>query len=266
MNMTFRTIPAMALGAAVLTIAPVGLALTLSTVGTRTPFHSQRSVATDATTTTTPAGASTSGRRREAPWATVDENAVTSFGSGGLQAELATLPTSTLTAVDRAGLQFMREEEKLALDLYTVLGNRWKVNQFRNIARAEATHTSAVKALLDRYGIQDPASTRVGVFKNPTLQAMYKKLLRQGSTSATEALNVGAIVEETDIADLRARASTAADIELVYGNLERGSRNHLRAFVSALYLRGTSYVPTVLSSADFEAIIDSPAETGPLWP
>jgi len=49
-----------------------------------------------------------------------------------------------------------------------------------------------------------------------------------------DALRVGAAVEEIDILDLEERIAQTdkAEIQLVYENLAKGSRNHLRALTS----------------------------------
>lgn len=49
----------------------------------------------------------------------------------------------------------MREEEKLARDVYLTFGEKWGLTLFTNIAKSEQTHTDAVKTLLDRYEIKD---------------------------------------------------------------------------------------------------------------
>ena len=72
----------------------------------------------------------------------------------------------------------MREEEKLAHDVYVTLYAQWDLPIFQNISRSEQTHTDAVKTLIDRYGLTDPASSKVGVFTNPDLQALYNDLVR----------------------------------------------------------------------------------------
>ena len=73
-------------------------------------------------------------------------------GPGGGQGPATTHPASDpskpLTAADAAGLQYMREEEKLARDVYTLLGDRYDVRVFDNIARAESRHMAAIKRLL----------------------------------------------------------------------------------------------------------------------
>lgn len=143
----------------------------------------------------------------------------------------------TLTADEVAGLQWMREEEKLARDVYQTLGARVSLPIFQNIARSEQTHMDAVKVLMDRYGVPDPIGNNgVGVFTDPQLQALYDDLVERGSTSLPSALAVGAEIERLDIGDLETRLAQTdkADIRQVYANLERGSNNHLRAFTSRL--------------------------------
>ena len=53
-----------------------------------------------------------------------------------------------------------------------------------------------------------------------------------------------------------------ADMILVYENLLKGSRNHLRAFTSRLTDLGFDYVPVYISQVNYDAIVSSPVETG----
>jgi hypothetical protein len=133
-----------------------------------------------------------------------------------------------------AGLLYMREEEKLAHDVYAIFYSLYGTQNFQNISQSELTHTEAVKTLIDRYGLTDPASSEIGVFTNPDLQALYNELITLGSQSFVEALKVGAAIEEIDILDLQEYLAQTdkADIQTVYENLLLGSENHLRAFVA----------------------------------
>jgi hypothetical protein len=165
-----------------------------------------------------------------------------------------------LTAAEVSDITYMREEEKLARDVYLTLYEKWGLPVFQNIARSEATHMAAVETLIDRYGLVDPATDEVGTFTNPDLQALYDQLVEQGVRSQVDALRVGAAIEEIDILDLQEAIEETdhADIALVYGNLARGSENHLSAFVSNLARRdSTSYEPQYLSQAAYDAIIAS---------
>ena len=172
--------------------------------------------------------------------------------------------TSELSDNEMAGLLYMREEEKLAHEVYQVLYETWDLPSFDNIAASEQRHMDAVKMLLDSYGLTDPAAgLGAGEFFNPELQGMYDQLVEQGSQSLEDALMVGAAIEEIDISDLARyiAQNESADIQLVYGNLMRGSENHLRAFVRNVDRQtGESYQPSHLSQAEFDEIVS--ARTG----
>ena len=166
--------------------------------------------------------------------------------------------TSTLSADEAAGLIFMREEEKLAHDVYVTFYQQYGLAIFNNIANSEAVHMAAVKTLLDRYGIADPAAGNgVGVFENAELQALYNQLIAQGRQSLSAALKVGGAIEEIDILDLKERLATTtqADIRQVYTSLLNGSYNHLRAFTRTLTTQtGEVYQPQYLDAATYQTI------------
>ncbi|MCB0186109.1 MAG: DUF2202 domain-containing protein [Caldilineaceae bacterium] len=172
--------------------------------------------------------------------------------------------TDELSAEEVAGLLFMREEEKLAHDVYVTLGETWDLPIFANIARSEQQHTDAVRTLLVRYDLDDPAAgNAIGLFVDPTLQALYTELVTQGSTSLADALYVGATIEDLDIVDLQSRlaACNHADIQRVYEHLLQGSSNHLRAFTALLEQQtGEAYVPQVLDQESYDAIIEGNIE------
>ena len=139
--------------------------------------------------------------------------------------------------MDISWLTYMREEEKVARDVYLSLNDRWNARIFKNIAASEQQHMDAIKNLLDTYSIPDPAAGKgLGEFTNPDLQKLYDDLIQQGSISKAEALRVGVVIEETDIDDLNEAIATTQhnDIRTVYGNLLQGSLNHLDAFESSL--------------------------------
>jgi hypothetical protein len=50
----------------------------------------------------------------------------------------------------------MRQEEKMARDVYRTLGKTYAINQFKNIPLSEQKHTDAMELLLERYDIPDP--------------------------------------------------------------------------------------------------------------
>lgn len=186
--------------------------------------------------------------------------AVESQASAEQQVAPVVAVSGSLSDAESAALLYMREEEKLAHDVYTSMYTVWGLPLFQNIAASELTHTHAVKTLLDRYGLDDPASTEAGIFTNPDLQALYTDLVARGSVSLVEALKVGAAIEEIDILDLELRLAETdqLDIQQVFTNLRRGSYNHLNAFVRLYQSQtGQAYQPQYMDNAAYQAILQS---------
>jgi hypothetical protein len=158
----------------------------------------------------------------------------------------------------------MKEEEKLARDVYTALNLKWNNQLLLNISLAENTHMSAIIYLLQDYGTDYTGILEPGKFINPEFQTLYNDLVAKGSVSLEEALKVGALIEEMDIYDLAGLLDKITDesIIIVFENLEKGSRNHLRAFTRQLTLVGLAYSPVYLSTDVYNQIISSPNETG----
>ncbi len=181
-------------------------------------------------------------------------------GAGtGTGASILDIPASDLSADEAAALLFMREEEKLARDVYNTLSVTWGIQSFSNIASSEQMHMDEIKVLLDRYALTDPA-LGAGQFTNPELQALYTQLVAQGNLSVGDALKVGAAIEEIDIRDLQTQMSKTdnADVQQAYTNLMNGSYNHLQAFTSNLLTQtGETYVPQYLTAEQYQTIITS---------
>ena len=164
-----------------------------------------------------------------------------------------------LNEAEYEGLLLMREEEKLARDVYLALYDIWGIRIFSNIAGSEETHMNAVLPLLETYGIVDPIQDDTpGVFTDPMLASLYEQLVSQGSKSLTDAFTVGATIEDLDIKDLQELMAETdrEDIDFVYGNLLRGSENHMRSFVGQLARSGESYEAQYISRAELNGILN----------
>lgn len=155
-------------------------------------------------------------------------------------------------------LPYMREEEKLAHDVYVNMYEMWSLPVFRNISRSEAYHTNTIKGLLDYYELEDPALPNIGEFTNPYLQQLYTDLMNIGNASVVDALVVGATIEEVDIIDLRDAIENCSEdtIVAVYSRLKRASGFHLKAFVAQLAFRDYVYTPQYLTQEEFDEIIN----------
>ncbi len=151
--------------------------------------------------------------------------------------DISTIPLSELTDSQKTSLTFMIEEEKLARDVYLYLYDLWGSNIFSNIAEAEQRHMNAVEALLNKYNLNVPSTLdKSGEFENSELQDLYNTLIEKGKLSLIDALEVGVLIEETDISDLEEILNNGVpnDFEITYKALVNGSYNHLNAFNSQL--------------------------------
>lgn len=167
----------------------------------------------------------------------------------------------SITANEKDELSFMFEEEKLARDTYIYLFTKWGNVEFKNIQNSEQSHMNAIENLLTKYNIPYQ-NLEQGKFVNQDLQTLYNQLITKGNSSTIEALKVGATVEDVDIKDLENFSSQTQNslIINVFGNLTCGSRNHMRAFSSALKNLGVTYNPQFISQAEYNSIISSPNE------
>ncbi len=146
----------------------------------------------------------------------------------------------TVTAADpdlATGLQFAREEERMARDLYQALADKYDgALPFSRITLSEQRHFDAVGALLDRYDVADPADGRkAGSYADATLQNLYDGWLADGRSRSTRPTTSAWPWRSATSPTSRARSSRAsrADVTQVFTALLNGSQHHLAAFEAA---------------------------------
>lgn len=163
----------------------------------------------------------------------------------------------TLTQEEISDLSFLREEEKLARDVYIYAYNLYQINLFNSISNSEQSHMNSVLNLMIIYGIPDSASPEIGVFNNPDLQEIYYSLIELVDISSVDALTVGAIIEDLDINDIDhfINNTTKQDLLDVYDNLTCGSKNHIRAYTNQLEINGVTYAPQYISIVYYNEIL-----------
>lgn len=183
-----------------------------------------------------------------------------------IDACIASLPNETLSQAEIEAITYVREEELLAHDVYNLLFERWRIPVFRNIAKSEDIHTYAIKALITKYNLPDPgAGHQPGIFVNTQIQQLFDQLSEMGLSSLNNAIIVGATIEEVDIADLMNHLTNDLDNQdaiFVFSQLNKGSRNHLRAFAAQMRFRNISYSPQHISQELYDQIINSNWEGG----
>jgi hypothetical protein len=184
--------------------------------------------------------------------------------TGGLQALFDEIEAGFLSTADEADISLLREEEKLARDVYLTLAERWQLPIFANIARAEQKHMDLVLKLIETYGLVDSITDdTVGAFNDGFLAQSYIDFVADGDISLVAALAVGVEIEDMDLADLYAIIENTenAHLRLVAYNLAKGSRNHLRAFMRALEAQGGTYTPgDHLDEESFNAVFEADME------
>lgn len=187
---------------------------------------------------------------------------------GALIERFDLLVPEELSGEEETAIIFLKEEEKLARDVYLTLSLDYGSAIFTNIARSEDHHMGLVDLLITRYGLTDPTEGNpIGVFTNPEIGALYTSLVAQGQQSLVDALVVGAIIEDMDLADLyhMIEMTDNLDIALIAQNLAAGSRNHLRAFMKVLGLNGGTYDAQYLDADVMAEILASDPERGVVY-
>lgn len=193
-----------------------------------------------------------------------------------------------LDAGETAHLIFMREEEKLARDVYLTMASLYPdASTFSTIGtQSEQTHTDTVRDMLAKYGIPDPNPDAnnlpgsIGVFTGEDygwyFTEKYLALVEQGRTSLLAALYAGAFIEELDMLDIvgcpKVIVETSSSIDEgqcgltytdepalqnMYTHLVEGSKDHLRSYVKNIeaIIGAGNYVAQVLTQAEVDAIL-----------
>ncbi len=135
----------------------------------------------------------------------------------------AALGADTLDA-----LRYIREEVKLARDVYSALSDIWGLEVFENTAKSKQSLMNAVSYLLTPYGFDGPTGD-AGKFVDSDLQELYSYLIDRGKVSRSNAIDATILIEQTVIADLKDvfLQTNATDVYKVLTLLMEGSENHL---------------------------------------
>ena len=151
--------------------------------------------------------------------------------------------SGTVTESEAAGLLFMREEEKMARDVYAYMFAKYNLPVFGNITKSENAHMLAVMRLITAFKITDNSTNNPGEYTNSHIRDLYQQLLAMGNISLVDALKVGVLIEQTDISDLDKELLVVqnSSIKTVYTNLKAGSNAHLKAYIWNLKIQGVVY-------------------------
>lgn len=171
--------------------------------------------------------------------------------------------TADLTADEIEFVYAVREDEKVARDLYAAFFEKYSLKTFSNISKSEANHMRAVEILLEYYEIDFPVAGEYGIFEDSARQDIYDSLLINGST-ALEGFKVMAQLEEENIVSYR---NVLADIlnpniKIVIENLGKASENHFKAAIRQITALGGTYAPKLMTQEEYNAMIAKGFEQG----
>lgn len=192
---------------------------------------------------------------------------------------------NSLDATEISHLTFMREEEKLARDVYLTFASMYPEQPvFSTIAtKSEQTHTDTIRDKLEQYGLPDPnpdandLPASIGLFSGTEwgwyFMQKYAELVAKGSNSELDALYVGALIEELDMNDIiicpavmvKAGYNDPCGLEYTderaiknaYSSLVDGSENHLRSYVGQIeaVIGEGNYQAQYLTQEEVDAIL-----------
>jgi hypothetical protein len=184
---------------------------------------------------------------------------------------------------EQTHLEFMREEEKLARDVYIELSAMYPEHPiFGKIDDSEQKHTDAVKAMIEKYGLEDPnTNDNVGVYTGADygwyFTEKFQQLVEKASVSELDALYVGAFIEELDMMDINQCPQVIvetdndindisecgkiytdnADVDNLYASLLDGSDSHLEGYVKNIenYIGEGNYQAQVLPQEQVDELL-----------
>lgn len=165
-----------------------------------------------------------------------------------------------LSEKEISAILYMREEEKLARDVYRTLYAIWPSNVFYNIPVSEEGHMDVFGQLITQYRLEDPIKNNAeGVYSNPVFTRLFQELTKKGRKSYVDALKVGALIEDKNMHNLIAHGSETekADLKMVYSTVLAQSQRHMAAFIRNLRREGGAYSPKYITQEQFKEALGS---------
>lgn len=171
--------------------------------------------------------------------------------------------TADLTTDEIEFIYAVREDEKIARDLYFSFFRNFGLKTFENIGKAEDNHIKATEKLFDYYEIDYPALSANGKFEDASRQKLFDSLLLKG-TPELEAFKVMALLEESNIVEYGEvlKSIVNPNIKLVIENLAKASANHFKAAIRQITALGGTYAPALMTQEQYRALIAIGFEKG----
>jgi hypothetical protein len=151
-------------------------------------------------------------------------------------------------------LWYQYELEKLAMDFYDAMYEKWNIISFRNLSRSEKQHSECLRLLIREMGNPELIDLQApGKFKHKDLQDLYNKVMKLGNESVDKAFIAAANLEEKNIKDLETLLTLSDDDEFQFSlqRLFESSKCHLNVMVCQLKNKGIGYKPALLTLSEY---------------
>ncbi len=111
--------------------------------------------------------------------------------------------SKTLNEVEKEGLLYMAEQEKMLQNVYESLYATHSVAVFAENSTSKEQQKQLLSAKIDRYGLDNPISEMEdGEYRNPFIQQTYDDIMAIDDMTAGDALIYSKTLEEAVISDL----------------------------------------------------------------
>lgn len=151
-------------------------------------------------------------------------------------------------------LWYQCELEKVAMDYYDAMYEKYGIITFRNLSRSEKQHIECIQLLIKEMGNPDLFDLqKVGEFNNRDLQDLYGKVIALGMESLNHAMIASANLEERNIHEVEAlmTISDEEDFQFSLSNLLKSAKCHLNVMVCQLKHEGVGYRPVLLTLSEY---------------
>jgi hypothetical protein len=151
-------------------------------------------------------------------------------------------------------LWYQCELEKVAMDFYDAMYEKYDLISFRNLSRSEKQHMECLQLLIKEVGNPDLVELQsAGKFKHKDLQDLYNKVMKLGNESIDKAFIASANLEEKNIKDVETllTLSDNDDYQISLNKLLSSSKCHLNVMVCQLKNKGIGYKPVLLTLNEY---------------
>jgi hypothetical protein len=151
-------------------------------------------------------------------------------------------------------LWYQLELEKVAMDYYDAMYEKWEMVAFRNLSRSERRHMECMELVIIEIGDEKMIELQgVGKFKHSDLQRLYDDVMKLGMESLIKAFIASANLEEKNIKDVMELITLTEneEVRLSLNNLLETSKCHLNVMVCQLKNHDVGYKPVLLTISEY---------------